>query len=134
MNENKNLSRDKKNKILFPANLLEPIKNFLHIEESKLTKRKKDLEEEDPFKDSKRILDNASSDADASEQFGHANVEGLKKEMDRKLIQIRKALSRIKIGSYGVCEKCGKMIDTDRLMIFPEATICVECEKKKEKK
>ncbi|PIV00891.1 hypothetical protein COS54_02195 [Candidatus Shapirobacteria bacterium CG03_land_8_20_14_0_80_39_12] len=128
------MDKKRKNKVLFPASLLEPIKNFLRIEESKLSKRKKELDEQDPFKDTKRILDNASSDADASEQFGHATVEGLKREIDRKLIQIRKALSRIKIGNYGVCEKCGKMIDTDRLMIFPETTVCVECMKKKEKK
>lgn len=116
---------------IFPAKLIEPIKQFLNREEEKLSKRKKDLDKEDPFRDPKRILDNASSDADASEQFGHANVEGLKVEIDRKLVQIRKALSRIKIGKYGVCEKCSGMIDTDRLMIFPEATFCVKCEKEK---
>lgn len=120
-------------KVTFPANLIEPIKNFLHLREKELSQRKKKLEEEDPFKDQKRLLDNASSDADASEQFGHANVEGLKREVDRKLIQVRKALTWIKLGKYGTCEKCGKMIDTDRLMIFPEATICVKCEKEKEK-
>jgi len=119
-------------KVVFPSNLLEPVKQFLHLEEKKLTQRKMDLEEQDPFKDPKRLLDNASSDADASEQFSHATVEGLKREVDRKLIQIRKALTRIKLGKYGICEKCGKMIDTDRLMICPEVTVCVNCEKKKE--
>lgn len=116
----------------FPAKLLEPIKQFLHLEEKKLSKRKAELDEQDPFKDPVRVLDNASPDTDASEQFGHANVEGLKKEIDRKLVQIKKALTRIKIGKYGTCEKCGKMIDTDRLTVFPEATICVDCEKEKE--
>jgi len=119
-------------KIVFPTKLLEPIRQFLHLEEEKLNQRKKTLEEQDPFRDSKRILDNASSDADASEQFGHATIEGLKREIDRKLIQTRKALSMIKLGKYGTCEKCGKMIDTDRLMVCPEATLCVECGKKKE--
>ncbi len=42
-------------------------------------------------------------------------------------------MAMVKIGKYGVCEKCGKMIDTERLMIMPETTICVSCEKKKEK-
>ena len=120
-------------KISFPNNLVEPIKNFLHLEEAKLNRRKKDLEKEDPFKDPNRILDNAAIDTDASEQFGHINSVGLRREIDKKLIQIRKALSRIKIGKYGQCEKCGKMIDTDRLMVFPEATFCIKCEKKKEK-
>ena len=117
----------------FPAKLIEPIKQFLHLEEKKLAKRKKELDEQDPFKDPVRILDNASSDTDASEQFGHANVEGLKREIDRKLVQIKKALTRIKVGKYGACEKCGHMIDTDRLTVFPEATLCVDCEKKRER-
>jgi len=121
------------NTIKFPQKLLEPIRKALHMEEEKLNKRKISLEEQDPFKDPNRILDNASSDTDAAEQFGHRNIELLKRETDRTLIQIRKALSRIKIGKYGVCERCGKMIDTDRLMVFPEATVCIECEKKKEK-
>lgn len=120
-------------KVTFPANLIEPIKHFLHREEEELSRRKKRLEEQDPFTDQKRLLDNASADADAAEQFGHATIEGLKREVDRKLIQIRKALTRIKLGKYGVCEKCGEMINTDRLMVFPEATSCIKCKKKKEK-
>ncbi len=120
-------------KISFPSNLVEPIKKFLHLEEEKLTKRKSALEKEDPFKDPDRILDNAAIDTDAAEQFGHTNVKGLQFEIDRKLIQIRKALTRIKIGKYGTCESCGQMIDTDRLMVFPEATLCIKCEKKKGK-
>lgn len=118
--------------IKFPANLVEPIRQFLHLEENKLNSRKETLDKEDPFKDNTRLSSSAIDD-DASEQFGHNNVEGLKSEIDRRLIQIRKALTRIKIGKYGTCEKCGKMIDTDRLTVFPEATICIECEKKREK-
>jgi RNA polymerase-binding transcription factor DksA len=38
----------------------------------------------------------------------------------------------VKLGKYGICEKCGKMIDTDRLAINPEATTCIDCEKDKE--
>jgi len=119
--------------VKFPKNIIEPIKQFLHLEEQKLNRRKKELEEQDPFKDPKRATDNACVDAEAAEQFGHATVEGLRREIDRKLVQVRKALTWIKLGKYGTCEKCGKMIDTDRLMVFPEVTICVECEKKKEK-
>jgi len=118
-------------KIKFPPKILKPIKEFLHLEEKKLEKRKESLEKSDPFSDTRRLTDNASPDADASEQFGHATTEALKREVERKLIQIRKALTRIKIGKYGICEKCGKMIDTDRLMIMPEATVCAACEKKK---
>ena len=125
--------RKMKNPIVFPKNILEPVKAFLTGKLGELEKRKKELASQDPFADPARLKDNAASDADAREQFGHAQIEALKKEIDRKLIQIRKALTRIKIGKYGICEKCGKMIDTDRLMVFPEATLCVACEKEKER-
>lgn len=115
--------------INFPRKLLEPIRVFLSREERKLEERKKVLAKEDPFEDVRRLTDNAASDADAAEQAGHERITALKRGVDRKLIQVRKALSRIKIGKYGICEKCGRMIDTDRLMIYPEATICVKCKK-----
>ena len=117
----------------FPTNVLKPIANFLRREEERLLKRKKVLEKEDPFSDTIRLTENAAADADAAEQFGHARVVALRQQIDRRLIDIRKAVTRIKIGKYGICEKCGKMIDTDRLMIKPEATLCIDCEKKKEK-
>lgn len=118
--------------IRFPANLLNPVAKFLHDRLKLLERRKKDIEEEDPFNDPSRILDNASPDTDADEQFGHARASAVKRELDRKIIQTKKALARIKIGKYGVCEDCGKMIDTDRLMIYPEATLCAKCQKKRE--
>ncbi len=118
-------------KFQFPADVLRPVKKFLHLEEKKLEQRKESLEKQDPFSNTARLTDNASPDADASEQFGHATNEALKKEVERKLIQVRKALTRIKIGKYGMCEKCGKMIDTDRLMVMPETTVCTECGKEK---
>ena len=118
---------------LFPANILKPIAKFLHLEEKKLEERKKTLTKEDPFSNSDRLSDNAAIDTDAAEQFAHARIEAMRKEIDRKLIGVRKALSMIKIGKYGICESCGKMIDTDRLMIKPEATLCIVCEKEKEK-
>ena len=118
-------------KVKFPKNLINPIGRFLRREEEKLKEHKKKLDKEEPFKDPERVLDNAAIDTDASEQFGHVNVEGVRREIDKTLIQIRKALTRIKIGKYGICETCGNMIDTDRLMVFPAATKCVSCENKR---
>jgi RNA polymerase-binding transcription factor DksA len=117
----------------FPMKILKPVVTFLSQEISRLEGKKKDMAEEDPFKDVRRINDNASPDTDIAEQIGHERVQALEGQINRKLIQLKKALAMVKIGKYGVCEKCGKMIDTERLMIMPETTICVNCEKKKEK-
>ncbi|MFV1917404.1 MAG: TraR/DksA family transcriptional regulator, partial [Patescibacteria group bacterium] len=80
-----------------------------------------------------RVSDNASPDTDAAEQFGHARTTAIREQIDRKIIQTKKALTRVKIGKYGVCEVCGEMIDTDRLMVYPEATLCARDAAKKEK-
>ena len=117
----------------FPLKILKPVVDFLTQEVLRLERKKKSINEEDPFMDTRRLSDNASPDTDVVEQIGHAKAKALENQINRKIIQTKKALTRIKIGKYGVCEKCGKMIDTDRLMIMPETTFCVICEKKKEK-
>ena len=119
--------------INFPAKLLNPVAEFLQEQLGKLEKRKKEIEDDDPFSDTSRIIDNASPDADAAEQFGHARASALKEQLDRKIIQTRKALTMIKIGKYGICEDCGRMIDTDRLMAYPEATLCATDQAKRER-
>jgi RNA polymerase-binding transcription factor DksA len=119
--------------VVYPKEVVEPVKKYLGQKLTDLEKRKKSLTKEDPFFDDDRLDNNAAIDADAAEQFGHMRANALKATLDRTIIQTRKALARIKIGKYGICERCGNFIDTDRLMILPETTVCVACEKKKEK-
>lgn len=143
MKQNKKVSKVKESKkskanlakdvLTFPVKLLEPVAHFLQDSIHNLEKRRKDLSQDDPFRDSNRLLDNASPDADAAEQFGHLKTAAVKEQLDKKLKQTKKALARLKSGKYGFCEDCGKMIDTDRLTIYPEATLCVKCEAKREK-
>ncbi|MDP3994696.1 MAG: hypothetical protein Q8P91_02610 [bacterium] len=104
----------KEHSLWFPANLLAPIGVFLQEKLKKLEKRKKDVDGDDPFKDPGRLNDNASPDTDAAEQFGHARASAIKTELQAKIKQTKKALSRLKHGKYTICEDCGKMIDTDR--------------------
>ncbi|KKT33346.1 MAG: Transcriptional regulator, TraR/DksA family [Candidatus Woesebacteria bacterium GW2011_GWB1_44_11b] len=117
----------------FPSRLMTPVVAFLKSELKRLKRNKKNIEKEDPFSDERRITDNASPDTEAEEQFGHARTSAIRDQLDKKIVQTRKALSRARIGKYGICENCGKMIDTDRLIVYPQATLCVKCEAKKEK-
>ncbi|MBI5356851.1 TraR/DksA C4-type zinc finger protein [Candidatus Collierbacteria bacterium] len=116
--------------IQFPSKLLTPIREYLQHEQMKLMKSKSELKREDPFTDSQRVDDNADIGKEAAEQFGHQRSEALRSEVDKILINIRKTLTKIKIGKYGLCEKCGKLIDTDRLAINPTAEFCMDCQKK----
>lgn len=122
-----------KNPIQYPKELLKPVGDFLRNRLSDLEKKKKKINKEDPFADTSRILDNASPDTDAAEQFGHARIDAIREEIDRTIIQVRKALTRVKIGKYGICEVCGQTIDTERLLAYPETTLCANDAAKREK-
>ncbi|OGD62547.1 hypothetical protein A2160_05880 [Candidatus Beckwithbacteria bacterium RBG_13_42_9] len=119
--------------VKFPIQVLQPIRDYLLKRESQVKKSRKQLEKEDPFADTTRLNDNAAVDAEAAEEYGHERVTALKSELDKTLIRIRKALSRIKVGNYGVCSGCKKLIDTDRLAIDPTADLCVKCAKSTKK-
>ena len=53
--------------------------------------------------------------------------------LERKLEDIEHAIKQAQDGAYGICENCGKTIDPERLEIFPEATLCVECKRLRER-
>lgn len=116
--------------VKFPAKVLKPLQDFLKKREKELKKRKKSLAKEDPYANTDRLMDNAASDTDAAEEAGHERISALKKEISKNLVRVRKTLTRIKVGKYGICTKCKKMIDTDRLAVDPTAEFCMECQKK----
>lgn len=44
--------------------------------------------------------------------------------LELKLTDINSALGKIEKGNYGICEKCGKEIEEERLKTIPEAKFC----------
>jgi len=120
-----------KERLSFPAKLLKPIGRFLEEEIRKLTKTKKSVENDDPFLDIDRDKQN-SVEAEVDEQVGRLHSEVKSKFINRQIVQMKRALSRVRKGNYGICETCHQMIDTDRLAIKPDATVCVKCERAKE--
>jgi len=43
------------------------------------------------------------------------------------LAQVEEALGRIRSGTYGICEGCGKPIPVARLDAVPHTKLCVDC-------
>ncbi len=52
---------------------------------------------------------------------------GLVATYERRLEEIDLTLKAAAQGKYGICERCGKPIDPERLKIFPETRLCVSC-------
>jgi DnaK suppressor protein len=48
--------------------------------------------------------------------------------MERRLRQVQATMKRLKGGMYGICEKCDKAINPERLKAIPYATRCMNCQ------
>lgn len=53
--------------------------------------------------------------------------------LERKLGDIDSALRSIEKGQYGICERCGQPIETERLEVKPDATLCLKCQQEVER-
>lgn len=124
---------EKNKKLSFPSQILRPLEKYLKKEEKKLVETKKELKKIDPFEIGGRDNDN-SVDSDVAENVEHDRTYAMRLQVSKSLVAVRKTLTRIKLGKYGICANCGKMIDTDRLAITPTAELCMECAKLAEKK
>jgi DnaK suppressor protein len=51
----------------------------------------------------------------------------LKRHLEHLLAQIEAAIRRIEQGVYGMCERCGQVINPERLQALPYATTCLGC-------
>lgn len=120
--------------IRLPASVLTQIKDYLEQKRKDTEEFLVNLKREDPTRDADRLHQEASDDDTAIVKAKHERAQALQLQLSKTLIEIKKALTKIKVGSYGICEACGKFIDTDRLAANPQATLCLEDEKKKERK
>jgi len=65
-----------------------------------------------------------SEEADEVQEY--ENKLSVEHSLELKLKDVSEALDKIENGNYGVCEKCGKPIEEERLKAVPEAKFCVK--------
>lgn len=58
---------------------------------------------------------------------GEEVLEGLGRVALDEIAQIKSALARIEVGTYGICVKCGDEIVDNRLEAVPYAARCIKC-------
>jgi len=108
---------------------LKSLKSRLESQMDSLSKRGSE-----PLKESVGELsgyDNHPADLGA-ETFEREKDLGLKGNAKSLLMKVNHALDRIKQGTYGTCENCGKPIERERLEALPYTTFCIECKKLEE--
>ena len=107
-------------------------KKDLKLLKSKLKKRKTRSQNEldtlvNLLKEQKQYIKSTdmSYDSDASKIRNYEMLKTMKRRTSNKLNKYRDALAKMKTGSYGICEKTGKIIKIERLMAMPEARTCI---------
>lgn len=56
----------------------------------------------------------------------------LDKNLEKLLSEVINTLIKIEKGTYGQCENCNQDIGEERLQAFPSASLCIDCQSKKE--
>ncbi|MEA1937138.1 MAG: TraR/DksA C4-type zinc finger protein [Patescibacteria group bacterium] len=72
-------------------------------------------------------------DENAIEVSDYENNLSVEHNLEEELENIGDALKKTSEGTYGICSNCGRPINPKRLEALPEATLCIECSKKKHK-
>jgi DnaK suppressor protein len=63
----------------------------------------------------------------ATETFERERDVAMEATAEAILRQVEVALRKIDDGSYGTCERCGKIIHATRLEAIPYTAFCIEC-------
>jgi RNA polymerase-binding transcription factor DksA len=59
--------------------------------------------------------------------FERAQIAALLDQARRRLAELEEALERVRSGTYGTCERCGRPIAAERLAARPAARTCRSC-------
>ncbi len=73
------------------------------------------------------MYDNHPADL-GTETFRRSQQLAIADLLSRSVGEVDAALERVRDGTYGICERCGRPIVADRLKAMPEARNCVSCQ------
>lgn len=111
-----------------PQGTLNTIKRVLLRRQKEVEEELQQVEKADPVLEV--VAESREPGTDSWIAEGHARVIALGSELQRIGMDVKSALSKIKKGTYGQCEKCSKQIEHTRLLVMPTAKYCLSCSKK----
>nr|WP_243843658.1 TraR/DksA C4-type zinc finger protein [Microbacterium endophyticum] len=103
---------------------------LLHKRQLELSERIREHDEEARALRAARTEDVADDEHDpegSTLSLEWARLEAIREAEAGESEAIKHALERIRSGTYGVCEGCGRMIPAGRLTVRPFAAHCVSC-------
>lgn len=118
------------------AGRVEEFTQLLLEERKRLRQELSEMEEHQVKTEEKPVADAASEDdlVDvATEAFEREKELALESSIQGILEMVEEALQRVRNGTYGICNGCGKPIDGNRLRAIPYARLCIKCKEREER-
>jgi len=115
--------------------LIEELKERLETEKVSIEKElesfaKKDDSPKGDWETKYPNRENGNMEEEADEVQEYGNLLPVEHSLELKLRDVNSALEKMENGTYGICEKCGKKIEEERLLVCPEAKTCLKDSKK----
>ncbi len=77
-----------------------------------------------------RVEDLGDSMEDAAEELASLDQrQAMVIQLKKRYKEVQNAMTKIKAGKYGICEKCSVQIKKERLIAMPIAVLCINCAK-----
>lgn len=115
-----------------PRKTIINIKNLLQHQQREVEESLKKVEKDDPIKDIV-MAESSESGTESWLAEGHAKATAIGNQLKEVVGSIKIALAKIRTGSYGFCERCGKGIEHQRLLVIPTTRYCLACSKIKKR-
>lgn len=116
-----------------PRQTLDKITRVLLRRQKQVEEQLQSIEKDDPVL-APGVDEASESGTDSWKADVHARLTAIKNDLVELSKKIANALLRLKRGTYGKCENCGKEIEPERLEAMPTANLCVSCSRKTSKK
>jgi len=107
---------------------------FISTERKKLQEEQKQVSEElTHLREFMQAEVDVEPDEGDTEIFEREKNAALIAVLERRLQDIETALKSMEKGEYGICSRCGNPIETERLEVKPDATMCLNCQREVER-
>ena len=104
------------------------IKQQLEDERERLTKELEQLDASAPaIGEMREGSPYGKKEEGAAEAYELEKRLALRRRLMEHLGEVEHALSKFEQGNYGKCDSCGKSINVERLEVFPQASLCLNC-------
>ena len=108
--------------------------NYLLKERERLIKELEVLKATiNPSEDRREGSPFGKREEEATQAMEFEKILAMEKQLTESLVKVNHAIEKYESGTYGICDQCGKEIQSGRLEALPYAAFCLECKAKQAK-